>query len=125
MKTTIYSQHQEHTEWMNKLSFYKDELKIMQKRLEEVISKNTGMEARMKVEHFQNQILLEEQAISKLVHHITKEEKEIQNNITNNPTASDHRKTEDHTEERNMMEFFEKNFNNMRKELNSFLSVWM
>ena len=125
MKTTIYSQHQEHTEWMNKLSFYKDELKIMQKRLEEVMGKNTGIEVRMKVEHFQNKILLEEQAISKLVHHISKEEKEIQSNIANNPTASDHRKAEDHVEERNMIEFFEKNFNEMRSELKTFISVWM
>ena len=125
MKTTIYSQHQEHTEWMNKLSFYKDELKIMQRRLDEVMSKNTGMEVKMKVEHFQNKILLEEQAISKLTHHINKEEKVLQNNIANNPTASDHRKAEDHVEERNMVVFFEKNFNEMRLELNAFIAAWM
>ena len=33
MKTSIYNQHDEHTEWLSKLSFYGDEIVIMQKRI--------------------------------------------------------------------------------------------
>jgi hypothetical protein len=122
MKTNIYTQHRDHTEWLNKLSFYNDEITIMQKKLEEVNSKNTGAEVRKSVEHFQNQLLIQKNNSSNLRHHISREEKEVQNNIVNNPVASDHRKTEDHVEERTMMDGFEKNFNQLRKEFNAFLS---
>lgn len=97
----------------------------MQHRLEEVMDKNSGDEVKMKVEHFQNQILIQEQAISKLNHHIKAEEKLIQNNIANNPIASDHRKIDDHVESRNMIVVFETNINSIRKDLNLFLRQWM
>ena len=37
----IYEIHALHTEWLNKLAFYADDLKVMQKRIEEVVAKNT------------------------------------------------------------------------------------
>lgn len=122
MKTSIYSQHYDHSGWLNKLDFYNDEMKIMQQKLEEVNSKNTAIEVRKSVEHFQNQLFIQKNNSDKLRHHIKREEKEIQNSIKSNPVAVDHRKTEDHTEERSMMESFEKNFNLLRKEFNAFLS---
>lgn len=125
MKTSIYNQHQEHSEWMNKLAFYKDEIPVMQSRIEEISSKNTAKEVSMKIEHFQNQLLIKATTISRLVHHIQKEEKVLQADIANNPTAADHRKVEDHSEERQMVETFEQDFNAFRKELNLFLSEWM
>lgn len=121
MKTNIYSQHEEHNTWTNKLLFYNDEIKLMQEKLEEVNSKNTGIDVKKKVEHFQNQLIIQKTNSDKLHQHIKREEKEVQNSIKNNPVASDHRKTEDHSEERNMMEGFEKNFNALRKEFNAFL----
>ncbi len=125
MKTNIYNQHQEHTEWLNKLAFYKDELMIMQKRLDEVMSKNSNSEVKVKVEHFQNQIFIQEQNLSKLVHHINSEEKAIQSNIAQNPVASDHRKAEDHQEEREQVNFYEKNLGELKKEFNTFVSAWL
>lgn len=125
MKTSIYNQHQEHSEWMNKLAFYKDEIPVMQKRIEEISSKNTGKDVGMKIEHFQNQLLIKASNISSLVHHIQRDEKVLQADIAANPTAVDHRKAEDHAEERNMVEDFEKEFNALRKDLNVFLSEWM
>jgi hypothetical protein len=125
MKTSIYNQHQEHSEWMNKLAFYKDEIPVMQKRIEEISSKNTGKDVAIKIEHFQNQLLIKANTISSLVHHIQRDEKVLQADIASNPTAVDHRKAEDHTEERNMVESFETEFNALRKDLNVFLSEWM
>lgn len=122
MKTSIYSQHGEHTEWLNKMDFYKDEISIMQKRLDEIASKNTASEVMKDLEHFQNQILIQSNTISSIKHHIKREEKDIEANIASNPVASDHRKTEDHAEEREMVQRFESNFENLRKEYNAFLS---
>jgi hypothetical protein len=125
MKTTIYSQHQEHTVWLNKLSFYTDEIAIMQKRIEEIAKKNTAKEVQVRIEHFQNQLLIQRSVISDIKHQIEKDENYLKENITKNGTALDHRKTEDHTEERVDVKAFEDNFNKLRKELNHFAAQWM
>lgn len=125
MKTTIYSQHHEHTEWLSKLSFYNDEIAIMQKRLDEICSKNNSLEVRKSIEQFQNQIIIQKSVADTIKHHIKREEKEIQQMIHKNIVASDHRRAEDHKEERQMVEDFEHNFNNLRKAYNAFLSKWM
>lgn len=122
MKTSIYSQHHDHSGWLKSLDFFNDEITIMQKRLEEVNSKNTSVDVRKSVEHFQNQLIIQKNNSDELRHHIRREEKELQGMIKKNPVAVDHRKAEDHSEERSRMEHFESNFNTLRKEFNSFLS---
>lgn len=122
MKTAIYTQHYEHSQWLNKLSFYKDEISIMQNRLEEIAQKNNSKEIRMQIEHFQNQFIIQQSNIDKLKHHIKEDEKKLKANILKNETAVDHRKIEDHKEERDEIESFEFNFNKLRKEFNKFLS---
>ena len=57
-----------------------------------------------------------------LKHFIKHDEKALNNNINSNPVAVDHRKTEDHAQERDEIESFENNFNALRKEFNKFLS---
>jgi len=125
MKTTIYSQHYEHTEWLNKLSFYGDEISVMQKRIEEIAQKNTAKEVKIKIEHFQNQLLIQKNNIDAFKHNIKDDEKLLKNNIMKNETAVDHRKVEDHSKEREDIEGFEANFNSLRKEFNLFLAEWM
>ena len=125
MKTTIYSQHYEHLEWLNKLSFYADEILVMQKRIEEIAQKNTAKEVKTKIEHFQNQLLIQKNNIDDLKCHIKDDEKFLKDNIMKNETAVDHRKVEDHSKERQDMDGFESNFNNLRKEFNLFLAEWM
>lgn len=125
MKTNIISQHAEHTKWLNELAFYKDDIKVLQKRIEEVMSKNTNKEVAVNIEHFQNQLLIQDSNASKLIHHINHDENAIQNSIKENPIASDHRLAEDHTEEREMVENFGKHFKELKNELNTFLTKWM
>lgn len=122
MKTSIYSQHHDHSGWLKTLEFYNDEISIMQKRLEEVNSKNTSVDVRKSVEHFQNQLIIQKNNSDDLRRHIRREEQDLQGMIKQNPVAVDHRKAEDHTDERGKMEHFEKNFNELRKEFNTFLS---
>ena len=125
MKTSIISQHEEHTKWLKELAFYKDEIKVMQNRIDEIISKNTNKEVAVQVEHFQNQLFIQDSNASKLIHQINHDENAIQNSIKDNPVASDHRHTEDHKEEREMVERFEMHFKELKNELNTFLSKWM
>ena len=125
MKTTIYNQHYEHTQWLNKLAFYKDEISVMQNRIDEIVKKNNSKEVQMQVEHFQNQLLIQQNNADNLKHQIKHDEKALTNEIKQNQTAIDHRKKEDHAKEREDVEIFETNFNKLRKEFNSFVAKWM
>jgi len=125
MKTTVYSQHQEHIVCLNKLSFYTDDMAIMQKRIEEIAKKNTAKEVQVQVEHFQNQLLIQSNDMDEIKRHIKQDENQLTDNVLKNETAVDHRKVEDHAVERADVKAFEDNFNQLRKELNHFVAQWM
>lgn len=125
MKTSIYNQHHENTEWLSKLKFYKDEIAIMQKRIDEVSAKNTSRDLSVQLTHFHNQLSIQSNTIRDLQHQVMQGEKKLEAGIASNPVAADHRTAEDHNKEREMMEGFEKNFNQLRKDLNSVVGKWM
>ena len=124
-KTSIYLQHGEHIDWINKLAFYTDEIAIMQTRLEEVSSKNNAHEIRKEIEHFQNQFIIQKAHVHDMRQVIKQDEKQIQANILSNPVASDHRKTEDHAVERESIQSLELTINDLRKEFKTFLSKYL
>jgi hypothetical protein len=117
--------HAEHKEWLNKLSFYKDDLTVMQSRLDEIASKNSSKDALVMIEHFQNQFKIQNEQIDILKHDINQHSANIESSISNNPVASDHRTMEDHAPERERMERFEELFTSLRKDLFGFLAKWM
>lgn len=121
----IYDLHAEHTEWSNKLIFYKEEIGIMQGRLEEVASKNNNKDLLKQVEHFQNQFIVQRNNIDEIAHEVKMNEEKLIKEIKINPVAVDHRKLEDHSKERNLVNGFEKNFNSIRAEFKEFASKWM
>ena len=127
MKTTdtIYTQHQENSEWMQKLFFYKDEIAIMKERIAEVAKKNSDKDTLAQVEHFQNQLIIQGNNIDMIKHDLGQNEKNLVKNVAANEVAADHRKVADHTSEREQVLSFEKHFNELRQELNKFLSKWM
>jgi hypothetical protein len=77
-KKTIYQLHEEHKTWLNKLLFYKDELKIMADRIMEVAEKNTSNEVRSLADHFQNQLIIQKEQIDILNHDIKSHESYLQ-----------------------------------------------
>lgn len=122
---SIYSQHEENTQWVNKLQFYRDELQILNGRLEEITAKNNQPEVLKEVEHFQNQWIIQRNNIDEILHKVNENERSLQEEINSNPVAVDHRKMEYHAEEKNLVEGFEKNFNDLREDFNRFASKWM
>lgn len=124
MKTEkIYTQHEENKEWTNSLAFYKDEIKIMEKRLEEIKSKNTSQD--VLVEHFQNQFIIQKDQIDRINNEINLSNDAIEKNISKNETAVDHRSMEDHTALREQVKKFEQLFSSLKSDFNTFLSKWM
>jgi len=106
-KVGLYELHEEHKVWNNLLDFYKDDISILEKRLEELVTKNTNQEVRAEIEKYQNQFLIQRNNIDQIKHIINLDEKEIENEINSNPVAVDHRKLEDHPKERDLVETFE------------------
>ena len=126
MKTEkIYTQHEENKEWANSLLFYKDEITIMKGRLAEVASKNTSKDVLAKVEHFQNQFLIQTETIDTLKHDINLSKDALNKEILKNGIAVDHRSIEDHTVIRENISSFEKIFKTLKTEFNEFVATWL
>ena len=104
----IYTQHSENVEWTNKLKFYKDELEVLNKRLDEIVSKNNNQDVLKEVEHFQNQFIIQKNNIDNISHDVKMNEEKLFNEIKNNPTAVDHRQVEYHNKEKDMVNSLKK-----------------
>lgn len=122
---SVYKQHEENTEWSSKLDFYKDEVTILTGRLKEIASKNSSAEAMVDTERFQNQLMIQENAINEISHLIKNNEKALGLEVDKNPVAIDHRKVEYHTKEQKLIVGFEKNFKELRADFNRFAAKWM
>jgi NhaP-type Na+/H+ and K+/H+ antiporter len=120
---TISDLHTEHIDWLIKLDFYKDELSVLLKRLEEVVSKNTSKEILASAEHFQNQFVVQKENIDELIHSIHEHESYLENRAEQNKTVQ--QRANDHPKMRDKVESFEKVFNELRLGFNKFLSVTM
>jgi len=118
----IYTLHHEHQEWLKKLSFYKDDLIILQNRVEEVAANYTSKEVQAMVDHYLNQFLIQREQIQNLKHEIKNLEVLIENEVHKNATAVDHRTLPDHVEQREKIDRFEQIFADLRKDLMNFLS---
>ncbi len=124
-KKYIYDLHAEHLEWLNKISFYKDEIKIMRHRLEQVAIKNSNKEVQALVEHFQNQLIVQDEQNDILRHNVKEYENVIEDHLKKNEVAADHTKWTDHSNIREQVDTYENIFNDLRKELIGFLAKWM
>ncbi|MGZ3874199.1 MAG: hypothetical protein ACXVJD_14850 [Mucilaginibacter sp.] len=127
MRNTINIKHISNlnNDCLRGLAFYKQELAILQERLEEIAGKNTGKEVSIEVEHFQNQFLIHDKAIDDLQDRIHVNDKELERELTTTieyvrqDTAAQHQKVhEDYQTE-------EKLFNELRHEFNRFAAKWM
>lgn len=124
-KGKVYDQHAENNEFLSKLSFYKEEIHILEGRLAEVASKNSAKECLAEVEHFQNQLIIQRNNIDEIKHLVNQDEARLVKEIEANNVAVDHRSVDFHSNEKEQVETFEHHFNALRQELNAFFSKWM
>lgn len=124
-KGKVFEQHAENKEFIGKLTFYKDEIQILQNRLDEVAAKNNQLECMKEVEHFQNQLIIQKNNIDEIKHKVVLDEDRLVKEIEKNEVAIDHRSIDFHAEEKEDVETFERVFNELRKEINLFFTKWM
>jgi hypothetical protein len=133
MSTTIAPQnhvyigdlHFDNMEWINALQFYKEELGIFERRLEEIVSRNSKTEVLAELEHFQNQFIREREVIDELRHDIKAGENLLAKAAKAHPVAIDHRYFTDHTELRDRFQTFEKIYRELKAEFHRWLTRHM
>lgn len=115
----------DHTIWTKGLEFYRDELELMTKRLLDISSKNTSLEANKGVEHFQNQFIIQQKNISDLRHHLNNYVKGLSIDAKNHGGHVDAIFITQGDGLRQRYEQLEKIMNSLRKEFNDYLRKWM
>lgn len=124
-KESIYKQHEENDMWISKLNFYKDEIKILNGRLEEVASKSPTKDALGEVERFQNKLIVQRNNLDEVMHNVRLNEDCLQREIESNTTAVDHRKVAYHSREKDQVVSFERTFIDLKDDLNDFAAKYL
>ena len=123
IKVSLQQLHLEHELWLNELSFYRDELKTLDKFLLEVATANTGMDVMVQVEHFQNQFIREKEVLDELLHEIREEKALFVERIKNLPSVNlESEKYDDHTLLRDKMDTYKKIYVELKSDFMKFLS---
>jgi ATP sulfurylase len=132
MTTTIKNEgkkidvlHFEHIVWIKELEFYKNELKVFNKRLTEVSDRYTSTEVLARLEQFQNKFIVQNEVADILRHDLKKHENELMEIAKDSPVAVDHKVLKDHPEMRERMESFVIIYRQLRDEFMEYLSETM
>jgi hypothetical protein len=115
----------QHPDAIRGLSFYKEEVSILEKRLFEVAANNNSFEARQGIEHFQNQFVIQQNNIHVLRHKFEQHE----SNIAADASTHSGRVNQIYIqEEENLMndyKYLEKIIKELRREFYLFLGKWI
>ncbi|HTL81363.1 MAG TPA: hypothetical protein VL651_06650 [Bacteroidia bacterium] len=121
-KLPINFLHAENTDWLKRMDFYKHETQVLEERLKDATGLFESKEMKAKLEHFQNQLIIQKEKIDELSHDIRDHESYIENRVIENPTETEHRELNDHPVLRDRFVTFEKLYNDLRKEFYLFIS---
>lgn len=113
--------HFEHREWLVRLNFFKSELEIFEKMLGEVAVKNNATDIRSKIEHFQNQFLLQRHRLLEVKRDVNKSESAIANQLMDNMAAWDRQTVKQEGDLRSAINTFDYLFTELKKEFKLFL----
>lgn len=114
-----------HSDAIRGLEFYEQELVILQKRLEEIAKGNTGHEVSVEIEHFQNQLLIQNNNIDELKHKIRENLKNIEHQVQHSSGFVDQDYMNINADLYDQYLTLEKIINEIRQEFNRFASKWM
>ncbi len=117
--------HFEHKQWQSELTFWEDELKSFNNRLDELINQWTNREVTVQLEHYQNEFILHGKVIDQLQEAIEKHEIRIAGQTQVGQDALDTVMTKKHLEFRNKMETQRQIYANLKKAFFHFLSKYM
>jgi hypothetical protein len=117
--------HFEHKLWDKSSDFYKDEIKVYENRLEELVNRYTDKEMLSQIEHFQNQFVRQKEILDEIKHEVNKHEHALSDFAEERPIAVDHVKFRDHGKLREKVQDFEKIYSELKQDFQKFSAKWM
>lgn len=115
----------DHKMWMNELAFYKEELSILQKRLDEVAERNTVKDMKATQGQMQSKLIRQKEVLDILEHDITLHQQELVQFAKDHPIALDHVMFTDHTAMRDRMDTYKKIYAEMKSDFQDFVAEWL
>jgi hypothetical protein len=115
----------EHEQWLKSISFYDDDLDVLENRLTEIVKENNRQEVMTGVEHFQNQFMIQRNNISDLKHNIKKHASNVAADAQIHAGKMDEFFVDEHGNLKSEVDSFEKVMNDLRHEFSLFLAKWM
>lgn len=112
--------HHENKTWSRMIEFFKQENIILKNRLSEVVDHSSDKEFLALAEQFQNKFILKDDYIDELRHDINSQDMNL---INSTNILLDIKLLKRQEKLRNEMEYFEKDFNQLRNEFNKYLSA--
>lgn len=124
METTeqMPEMHAENVKWLSSMNFYEEEIKIFNKRLEELVKVNTSHDLLAQVEHFQNQFIRQREVIDEMKHEFRIEEQSIEDTIGHRQGNVAGSVAPHHHEMKDRFETFEKIYKDLKTEFEAFVS---
>lgn len=114
-----------HNNALSSLSFYEQEITVLQKRLDEIASKNTGREAEEGIGYFQNEFIIHQEKIDELKHAFHENQHQLEAQLTEMAgyAGEDTLRTNEQLFDDYLTE--EKLLNGLRHEFLRFAAKWM
>lgn len=124
MNEKLAKLHQEQNAWRNQVDFYRDEIRIFQKQLGEVATRNNQQEVMSQVESFQNRFIAQIDWMDRFEHEVKQLETKIEERMMKNPVAYDHQTIEWDGQERADYQTEIKMFDELKGEFHRFLTKY-
>lgn len=109
--------------WKRELRFHFNEMDTFQEKLEEIASREFGKKALQPLEIFQNRIMIEKDAISKLMHRCKNKMKNI-HSTNYNENIDGRLQTEQHTLRDDMRDYIKLHYE-LKEEMMSYFLEWL
>lgn len=110
--------------WKRELRFHFNEMDTFQEKLEEIVPRIEGKEALKKLEVYQNRIMIEKDAISKLMHRCRNKMANL-NNADINENIDGRLQNEQHTLKEDMRTYIKLHYDLKEELMDYFLEVLM
>lgn len=128
MKATeqhIEDLHFEHKLWLSEADFYRDELRIYQKQVEEVGKRNTSAEVKQRVQYFEHEFKARNKELEALHQEISSHEHSLADVQQSIPTKTVNAYSAEHVRMRKKTHDFKERYSVLKNEFMVFLEDWL
>jgi len=109
--------------WKRELRFHFNEMDTFQEKLEEIAGREFGKKATVPLENFQNRIMIEKDAISKLMHRIKRKMNKI-NTVDYEEDIDGRLSTEQHTLKEDMRTYIRMHYE-LKEQMMEYFLEWL